>query len=203
MVRLAASLQHQWYPQITFRIQACSTRVYYITPTQAAVSFAPTPELMCAPGGWAEKKDGLWQFKNKQNLSDVWAYDLGTPAHFPTGPAVTSTREEAFILLSSPAETDKAQGACGLSLQAVSVWAGWLFVCSGSERLIIPLAPVTHPALCHQQLPGHIRDRWGECFMAEQSSMYRLQQCRSHFLGFLKSTTSKFPPAKYCIWLRY
>lgn len=60
---------------------------------------------------------------------------------------------------SSPAKADKAQGARGLSLQAVSVWLGRLFACSASERLIIPLAPVTHPALCHQQLPGHIRDR--------------------------------------------
>lgn len=60
---------------------------------------------------------------------------------------------------SSPAKADKAQGAHGLSLQAVRVWAERLFVCCGSERLLIPLAPVTQPALCHQQLPGHIRDR--------------------------------------------
>lgn len=33
---------------------------------------------------------------------------------------------------SSPAKADKAQGARGLSLQAVSVWAGWRFVCSAS-----------------------------------------------------------------------
>lgn len=111
---------------------------------------------------------------------------------------------------SSPAKADKAQGAHGLSLQAVSVWVGRLFVCSASERLIIPLAPVTHPALCHQQLPGHIRDRWGECSTAEQSSMYRFRHYGSRFLELLKilflGATSKFPLRNiyiYKIRLRY
>lgn len=48
---------------------------------------------------------------------------------------------------SSPAKADKARGVRGFSLRAVRVWAGRLFVCCGSERLIIPLAPVTHPCV--------------------------------------------------------